>query len=75
MGVSLKEVEEQARQLTLHERAELAENLLESLHSALFDVEAAWAQEIEDRIAAFDRGEIDAHAAEEVFAEARRLSR
>jgi len=75
MGVSLKEVEEQARQLTLHERAELAENLLESLHSALFDVEATWAQEIEDRIAAFDRGEIDAHAAEEVFAEARRLSR
>jgi putative addiction module component (TIGR02574 family) len=75
MGVSLKEVEDQARQLTLRERAALAESLLESLHLVLSDAEAAWAQEIEDRVAAYDRGEITAYAAEDVFAEARRLSR
>lgn len=75
MGVSLKEVEDQARQLTLQERAALAERLLESLHAALTHVEAAWAQEIEERVAAYDRGEITAQAAEDVFAEARRLSR
>jgi putative addiction module component (TIGR02574 family) len=49
--------------------------LLESLHVPISDVEAAWAQEIEDRVAAFDRGETPAYPAEEVFAEARRLSR
>jgi putative addiction module component (TIGR02574 family) len=75
MVVSLKQLREQAQQLTPQERAELAENLLESLHSALSDVEAAWAREIEERVAAFDRGEMAAHAAEDVFAEARRLPR
>jgi putative addiction module component (TIGR02574 family) len=61
--------------LVAEERAQLAEALLESLHVPISDVEAAWAQEIEDRVAAFDRGEMPAYAAEEVFAEARRLSR
>jgi hypothetical protein len=49
--------------------------MLESLHSPLADSEAAWAQEIEQRVAAFDRGEIPAYPAEDVFAEARRISR
>jgi putative addiction module component (TIGR02574 family) len=75
MAVSLEKLEEQAQQLTLQERAALAERLLESLHSALTDVEAAWAQEIEARVAALDRGDLAVHAADDVFAEARRLSR
>jgi putative addiction module component (TIGR02574 family) len=75
MAVSLKQIEEQARALTAEERARLAESLLESLHSPLAEIEAAWAEEIEQRVAAFDRGEIPAFAAEDVFAEARRLSR
>ena len=57
------------------ERAKLAEALIESLHSPLADIEAAWAKEIEDRVTAFDRGEMQAYAAEDVFAEARRLTR
>jgi putative addiction module component (TIGR02574 family) len=75
MSASLKQIEEQARALNAEERAKLAESMLESLHSSLADVEAAWAEEIEQRVAAFDRGEIPAYPAEDVFAEARRISR
>ena len=49
--------------------------MLESLHGSVSGVEAEWAVEIECRVAAFDRGEIPAYPAEDVFAEARRLSR
>ena len=75
MSASLKQIEEQARALNAEERARLAESMLESLHSPLADIEAAWAQEIEQHVAAFDRGEIPAYPAEDVFAEARRMSR
>ena len=75
MSASLKEIEEQARALSAEERAELAQSMLESLHSPLAEIEAAWAKEIEQRVAEFDLGEIPTYAAEDVFAEARRLSR
>ena len=75
MSASLKQIEEQARALSAEERAKLAESMLESLHAPVSDVEAAWAEEIERRVAAFDRGEISSYPAEDVFAEARRLSR
>jgi putative addiction module component (TIGR02574 family) len=75
MSVSLKQIEEQARALSAEERAKLAESMLESLHAPLSEIEAAWAEEIEQRVAAFDRGEIPSYAAEDVFAEARRISR
>jgi len=49
--------------------------LLESLHaSPLGEVEAAWAKEIERRVAAHERGEVQTYAAEDVFAEARRVA-
>jgi putative addiction module component (TIGR02574 family) len=72
---SLEEIEKQAQQLPAEERAKLAETMLESLHDAVADVEAAWAQEIEERTAAYDRGEAQTHAAEDVFAEARHRTR
>lgn len=76
MVASFKEIEQQARALTTEERAKLAEVLLESLQTPLLsDIEAEWAREIEERVAAFDRGETKTYAAEDVFAEARRLSR
>jgi putative addiction module component (TIGR02574 family) len=75
MAVSLKELEEQARHLRADERAKLAESLLESLHTPIAEVESAWAREIEERVAAFDRGEMQTYAADDVIAEARRLSR
>lgn len=75
MPVSLKQIEEQARALSAEERAKLAESMLESLHAPVSEVAAAWAEEIERRVAAFDRGEIASYPAEDVFADARRLSR
>lgn len=75
MSTSLKKIEEQAKALSAEERAKLAESMLESLHAPVSEIEAAWAEEIERRVVAFDRGEIPAYAAEDVFAEARRLSR
>lgn len=75
MATSFKEIEQQAQALAAEDRAKLAETLLESLQAPLSEIEAAWAQEIEERVAAFDRGETQAYAAEDVFAEARRLTR
>jgi putative addiction module component (TIGR02574 family) len=76
MSDALKELEQQAQALTLEERARLAEVLLESLQEPpIADIEAAWHQEIEQRVAAYDRGELQTFSAEEVFAEARRLVR
>ncbi len=57
--------------LATEERAKLADVLLESLQTPpLSDIEAEWAREIEDRVAAFDPGETKNYAAEDVFAEA-----
>jgi putative addiction module component (TIGR02574 family) len=62
--------------LSASERAQLAEVLLESLHDdKLQEIETAWQLEIEERVAAYDRGEIKTFSAEDVFAEAKRLSR
>jgi len=75
MSDSLKRIEEQARELSADERARLAESMLESLHKPLAEIETAWADEIERRVAAFDRGEIQSYPAEDVFAEARNMLR
>jgi putative addiction module component (TIGR02574 family) len=75
MPTSLKQLEEQVRALSPDERAKLAQSILESLHTPMAEIESAWAQEIERRVAAFDRGEIPSYPAEDVFAEARRFSR
>jgi putative addiction module component (TIGR02574 family) len=72
---SLKDLLEQACALSAEDRAKLIESLLESLNSPLSEIEKAWAEEIEQRIAAFDRGEISAYSVEDVFADARRISR
>ena len=64
MSALLKQIEDQALALSAEERAKLAQSMLESLHSPLADIEAAWADEIEQRVAAFDRGEIPSYPAE-----------
>jgi putative addiction module component (TIGR02574 family) len=69
------ELAEQARTLPADERSRLVELLLESLHeSPLAEVDAAWTKEIERRVAAHERGEVETYAAEDVFAEARRIA-
>ena len=76
MSVLLAELEQQARALSPDERAQLAEVLLESLHdTSMSEIETAWQREIESRVAAYDRGEVQTYSAEDVFADARRLAR
>jgi len=75
MSALLVELEKQACSLLPEERAYLAEVLLESLHDApLSEIETEWEQEIEQRVAAFDRGKLQTYSAEDVFAEARRMT-
>lgn len=69
------ELVEQARTLTVEERSRLVDLLVESLHeSPLAEIDAAWTKEIERRVAAYERGEVETYAAEDVFAEARRIA-
>lgn len=75
MNTSLKQVEEQALSLNPEERAKLAEVMLESLSVPLAEIEEAWAQEIEQRVAAYDRGDVPSYPAEDVFAEAKRIGK
>ena len=76
MAATLQELEQQARSLSPDERARLADVLLDSLRDApLAEIEAMWDREIEERVAAYGRGELEIFSAENVFAEARRLAR
>jgi len=62
------EILRDALSLPQEDRAELADEILQSLDEADQDeVDARWAWEAEDRISAFDRGEIQAIPGEEVF--------
>ena len=69
------ELAERGRSLALEDRSRLVELLLETLHEPpLAEIEAAWDMEIERRIVAYERGEVETFAAEDVFAEARRIA-
>ena len=75
MSSLLAELSERARQLPPQERAQLAEGLLESLQEwSSPEVDAAWDAEILKRIGEYERGEAMLLPADEVFAEARRLT-
>ena len=76
MPTLLAEIEEQTRMLSPDDRAHLVEILLESLFdSSIPEIEREWEQEIENRVAAFDRGELQTHPSDEVFADARQMVR
>lgn len=65
-----------ARQLPREDRERLVDELLASLNEpAATELDAAWSAEIERRLAAYDRGEVQALSAEDVFAEARALAK
>lgn len=55
MATSFEDIEQQAKALTAGDRPNLAETLLEALQKPISEIETAWAQEIEERVAAFDR--------------------
>jgi putative addiction module component (TIGR02574 family) len=58
------------------ERAELVENLLTSFEfRSRKKIDALWAEEVEDRIDAFECGEMAAIPAKDVFAEIEKIRR
>ncbi|WP_157269402.1 addiction module protein [Azohydromonas aeria] len=61
--------------LSPEDRQRLVDRLLESLNEpAASQLDSAWAPEIERRLAEYDRGEVQAVDADEVFAKARRIA-
>jgi putative addiction module component (TIGR02574 family) len=76
MSDTVAELAARGAALAPEERSRLIDLLLVSLHEGpLAEVEAAWDQEVERRLSAHDRGEIQSIEGEEVLAEARRLAR
>ena len=71
----IRELEAAALALPPGDRARLAERLLQSLDDEAEEVEAAWVAEVQDRLARFRAGELEARPVEEVMAEARRRAR
>ncbi len=70
------ELAERGKALAPEDRSRLVDMLLESLHEGpLADVESAWDTEVERRLAAYDRGDVQAVDGEEVLTKARRLAR
>lgn len=70
-----KKLFEQAVRLPDEERAAVAERLLTSLELELSKIDLLWAQEAEDRLDAYERAEIKAIPAEEVFSSIKNRNR
>ena len=76
MRDQVAELAERGKALAPEDRSRLVDMLLESLHEgSLAEVQVAWDEEAERRLAAYDRGEVQALDGEEVLAKARRLAR
>jgi putative addiction module component (TIGR02574 family) len=76
MNNQLLELADRGKPPSPKDCSRLVDLLLESLHEArLGEVEAAWDEEAERRLAAYDRGEVQAVDGEEVLARARALVR
>jgi putative addiction module component (TIGR02574 family) len=76
MPTLVEELSARAKTLPSHDRARLAEELLDSLHGdSDAEADAAWDLEIERRVAEIEAGTAKLVTAEDVHAEARRLIR
>jgi len=73
MNERVKQIAEQARQLTGEEQAELVDELLAMMHEPSPEWEKAWADEAERRWQAFKRGEMKSYSWEEVKEQLRKL--
>jgi len=75
MRDTVADLVQRGRALPPEEREKLVEQLLESLNeSAVRELDATWAAEIQKRLAEYDSGAVAAIDAEEVFAKAARLA-
>ena len=72
MSALYDQLEFQARQLSLEERAKLAHTLIEELDSTLeANVEELWNVEAQRRYGAYLKGEVGSRSGDEVMASAR----
>jgi putative addiction module component (TIGR02574 family) len=76
MPDTASDLAQRGKLLPIAEREQLVDALLESLNEpAVAQLDAAWEAEIERRLAAYDRGDVVAATADEVFAKARAIAR
>ena len=76
MPDQVAELAKRGRALAPEDRERLVDLLLESLNEpAAAELDAAWEAEIERRLAAYDRGEVQAVDADDVFAKARHIAK
>jgi putative addiction module component (TIGR02574 family) len=76
MPDQVSELVKRGRALAPEDRERLVDQLLESLNEpAAAELDKAWEAEIERRLGEYDRGEVQAVDAEEVFAKARRIAK
>lgn len=78
MSEQMERIRSEVLGLSISERAELAELLIESLDNEepsddLAEVERAWLQKVRSRIDDVDGGRVETIPAKDVLAEARRL--
>ena len=66
MNDHIKKLTAEAAKLSPLERAELVEGILSSLDKPDSDIDRAWAVEAQDRLQAYERGEIEAFDFDEV---------
>ena len=68
MSVTEQDILSAALTLDVEARARIVDKLLESLHGATPpDIEAAWQREIEDRVAADERGQLESFSLDETM--------
>jgi putative addiction module component (TIGR02574 family) len=67
MTNSASSILNQALELSALERADVAERLLFSLETPNSKIDAIWAKEVDERDEPYEKGEIKAVSAEEVF--------
>jgi putative addiction module component (TIGR02574 family) len=67
MNAKIRALTEEARLLTPEERIELIEELLSSLNPTDPEIDRLWAEEARDRLAAYQRGELEAKPYEEIL--------
>ncbi len=76
MADLVTELAERGKSLQPDDRSRLVDLLLESLHEpSTLDVQSSWEAEIETRLTEYDRGQVHAVDAEEVFNKARKIAR
>ncbi len=76
MSATVEELVQQAKALPHAELELLLERLLESVNETTGDeLHPSWDAEIERRLATYDRGEVQAIDADEVFAKAAKIAK